>query len=400
MSKKHNASKNLRAKLSFSAANGLIFSLNALYFAFIPLYIAQFHAEQQLGILLAVGPLVAVFSPIIWGLLTDKATYKNSILMVTVIGSAIFYVAIGFSNNFWYLIFILFCLMFFMAPFNGLIDTVTLEYTAGTDIKYGPLRVFGTLGYGFISLVLTLFIKNDYRILFLAYTLVAIAMCVSVAFMPKVKGHAQKKHKLSLKPLFRDKRLMLYLSIISVVELTFGLYINFFPGHIINTMEMPEWVWGVNVLLTVLPEIPFFLTFNKIFNKYGVDKIFIAGVLMSTVRCLLFAFASNIWIIFATSLLTGACFAVLRYAVASYINTHVKPELKGSGQIFMQGLASYLPRILSSIVGGFAISVIGMGGGMFVSAIMCASTLVIFFILKDKKSFAPPAEIHPIELET
>ena len=378
---------NAKVKLSFSAANGLIFALNALYFSFVPLYIAQFYAEKQLGILLSVGPFVAIFSPIIWGILTDKATYKNSVLMLTVIGAAVFYTGMSISSNFWMLFIMLFGLMFFMAPFNGLIDTVTLEYTSKTDIKYGPLRLCGTLGFGIVSLVLTLFIKGNYNILFITYIALTIAMCGSILIMPKIKGHASKRSKLSMKPLFSDKRLILYLSILTIVEFTFGFYLNFFPGYIINNLGMPEWVWGANVLLTVLPELPFFIYFNKLFNRFGIDKVFIVAVLMSLLRCVLFAFAINIGIVFATSLLTGACFAMLRYAVAIYINENVAPELKASGQSLMQGLASWMPRMVSGFLGGILVSSVGLRGGMLVGAVMCLLMLVIFFLLKDKKAF-------------
>jgi len=384
-----NTTSSFVAKLSFSAANGLIFALNALYFSFIPLYIAQFFDEKQLGVLLSVGPLVAIFSPLIWGVFTDKATYKNTILLVTVIGSAVFYTAISLSSNFWLLLIILFALMFFMAPFNGLIDTVTLEYTSKTDVKYGPLRLCGTLGYGLVSLVLTMLIKGNYNILFITYVVLSVLMCGSVLIMPKVKGHAAKRQKLSIKPLLKDNRLMLYMSIIAIVEFTYGFYLNYFPRHLINNIGMLEWVWGVNVLLTVLPELPFFYNFNKLFNRFGIDKVFGFAIVLAVLRCVMFSFVANIWLVFATSLVTGVCFAMLRYGAAIYINENVTPELKASGQSLMQGFASWLPRMVAGFLGGIIVSSIGLTGGMIVGAVLCALMLALFYLLKDKKAFLP-----------
>ena len=47
-------------------ANGLVYGFNALYYCFIQIYIEQYHDPVNSGILLAIGPLVAIFAPLFW----------------------------------------------------------------------------------------------------------------------------------------------------------------------------------------------------------------------------------------------------------------------------------------------------------------------------------------------
>ena len=116
----------MKKTLPLYFSNAIVYSLNALYYCFIQIYIAKFHPEETTGILLSIGPFVAIFAPLMWGLLADRAKSKNLVLAAAMLGSAVCYFLIGRGHSFWYLALTLFLTMLFMAPFGGLVDTVTL----------------------------------------------------------------------------------------------------------------------------------------------------------------------------------------------------------------------------------------------------------------------------------
>ena len=83
--------------------------------------------------------------------------------------------------------------MLFMSAFGGLIDTITLEYCYSKKVAYGPIRLAGTLFYGIIAFMLSLYIKDNIRLIFPVYIALAAVTCVSMFFIPKIPGMASTK---------------------------------------------------------------------------------------------------------------------------------------------------------------------------------------------------------------
>lgn len=362
---------------SIFAANGLIYGLNALYYCFIQLYLEKFHSAVSVGILLSVGPMVAIFAPILWGMLADKSKYKNNILACAVIGSAFAYIALQFGDSFGWHFAALLVLMFFLSPFGGLIDTITLEYSAESGFPYGPVRLTGTIVFGLLPMVLTIFTETNIYLIFWAYAVMAALCVLSLKFMPMVKGHASGRTKINFKPLFRDPRLMLMFLMIAVSQFAWGYYINFFPSYLTGTLGLPQSVWGVNVFITVLGEIPFFLLFNRIFRRFGIKRILWFAIGLSTLRYVGLAFFTTAPALLAVGLLTGLTPTLITYCCSYYINRCVAPEIKASGQTLSYALGVGIPKTIAGFAGGFMTDSLGTRASLFLCAAICAVSMIV-----------------------
>ena len=135
------------ARLTLFGANFCIYGLNALYYNLMQKYldtvILGANKTVIIGILLAIGPLVSIFAPILWGYVADRSKSKNAVLAVTVVFSALFFFLLMFNNSPIYLAIMLGILMFFMSAYPGIIDIITIEYTSANNMSYGPIRVTG-----------------------------------------------------------------------------------------------------------------------------------------------------------------------------------------------------------------------------------------------------------------
>jgi Nucleoside H+ symporter. len=380
MSTKSQSDRKIVHILALSAANGLVYGFNALYYCFLQIYLEMYHTPVSVGILLSVGPLVAIAAPLFWGVKADKAKYKNNILSVTVIGSAVFFFLLMINQNFWYLFAILFVVMFFMSPFASLIDTITLEYAAQNNIAYGPMRLTGTFVFGLIPLVLTAYTEVNINIIFYAYLVIAVLCLISIYFMPKVPGYARDKTKVSVKPVLTDKRLMLMIFIVFVSQTAWAYYNNFFPTYITGTLGLPQTVWGANVFITVLGEVPFFLLFNRIFSRFGIRKLLFVGIVLSVIRYLGLAVFTNAPLILFTGLLTGFSITVLTYCVSFYIINNMQPEVKASAQTIMYAVASGIPRVLAGVFGGVMTNSFGVKTTMFIMTGLCVTMFGMYLM--------------------
>ncbi|NLB16241.1 MAG: MFS transporter [Clostridiales bacterium] len=378
--------------LGLFIANGLVYGLNTFYNCFIPLYLGKYHSQSRVGIIIASASLVAIVFPLIWGMAADRAKYKNNVLLTAVLLSAVVFTLVGLNQSFPYLLMILMLLMAAMSPFAGLIDTITLEYSSSAGVKYGPIRNTGTVLYGIIGIILSLITGSGMNAIFPAFVVTAIICAVGIMIAPKVEGHSHGRKKFDIKPLFKYKKLFVIYAILSLSMFGWSVYSNFFPTYMTETLGLPGWVWGVNVALSVFGEIPFFLFFDRIFDRLGIKGVLLASSTVLTVRCILIAVFKTAGGIFLTALLTGPAITITMYCAAVFCNRYVEPELKATGHSLSQALPMGGTRVLAALLGGFLCQYLSFPGAMLICAGLAALSLVLwfFFIRTDKTGRLDP----------
>ena len=85
---------------ALAAVNASVYGIAALYYCFVQLYLGKFHTPVEVGVLISIGQAVGIVSPMIWGVLADKAKFKNTMLFLVVAASAVSYYAMSFSESF------------------------------------------------------------------------------------------------------------------------------------------------------------------------------------------------------------------------------------------------------------------------------------------------------------
>ncbi|MGI6744320.1 MAG: MFS transporter [Eubacteriales bacterium] len=378
--------------LGLFIANGLVYGLNTFYNCFIPLYLGKYHSESRVGIIIASASMVAIVFPLIWGMAADRAKYKNNVLLTAVLLSAVVFTLVGLNQSFPYLLLILMMLMAVMSPFAGLIDTITLEYSSSAGVKYGPIRNTGTVMYGIIGIILSLITGSGMKAIFPAFVVTAAVCAFGIMISPKVEGHSHGRKKFDIKPLFKYKKLFVIYAILSLSMFGWSVYSNFFPTYMTETLGLPGWVWGVNVALSVFGEIPFFLFFDRIFDRLGIKGVLLSSSVVLTLRCVMVAFFKTSGGIFLTALLTGPAITITMYCAAVFCNRYVEPELKATGHSLSQALPMGGTRVLAALLGGFLCQYLSFPGAMLICAGLSVLSIVLwfFFIRTDKTGRLDP----------
>ena len=328
-------------------SNAMIYGLTALYYSFIQIYIGNYHAEDVAGVLLAIGPFVSIFAPILWGVLADRAKSMNVVLAAAVIGSAVFYLLVGLRHDFIYLSVMLTLFMFFMSPFGGLIDIITLQYTNENKLAYGPIRICGTIAFGLFSMVLTGFVEDNISVIFWFYAAVAAVGAAATMKAPRVEGRGSGEKRPSVLPLFRDSKLMLLFLFVGITQFTWAYYLNYFPGHLTGDLGLGAQVWGINAFLTVIGEVPFFLMFNRLFDRLGIRGMLFVNLVLVVVRYAGLAFLTNVPLLLALGLITGFATTVFTYCGSVYVTRYVAPESRASANSLMYALGNGIPKVLA-----------------------------------------------------
>ncbi|MBQ7299255.1 MAG: MFS transporter [Clostridia bacterium] len=384
-------SKTKLSVVCLALANALVYAFNALFYCFLPLYFNDRFSPVEAGIVLSVGPAVSIVAPLFWGMLADRAKYKNTVLICTVLLSSVFFFSMKFDVGFFAMCVLVGVTMLFMSPFAGLIDTITLEYTTDHAIPYGPIRVLGTLGFGIISLVSGMFSGRDIDIIFYIFVGMALVCALVLLGCPRVEGHAhtdgkKTRERVSLKPLLRAHRLWIIVGFMLLCQFAYSYYCNFYPSYLRDVLLLPEWIWGLNVLILVLGEIPFFFLYNRLFAKLGIRPLLFASVIGSAARYLLLGLCEGVTALIINNLLTGFLVTVVTYCGAMYITAYIAPELQATGQNLMYCIGQGIARVFGGVLGGVIESRLGTTGGMYLfgGLLAIAAVIGVILILRDK----------------
>lgn len=283
----------------------------------------------------------------------------------------------------------LFLYSFFQAPFNAVIDTLTVGFSQARGKNYGLFRVMGTVGYGILCVLVTLY--ADISVSFILYAVVAVLAILSTLCMMQVRGgDSGEKSKVTLRE-FRsvlNAPLVLLIALTAVTQFVWGVYVDFYPVHL-AAIGYGNSIWGWFSLVTAYSEIPFFLLYNKLFKKIDGKAILSASLLVMTLRFVGLLLLSDMTAVFVMGFVTGSFVTIINYCMTAYIMQNIAPEFLSLTQNISYSFSWGIPRVLAGLAGGYMMTYLGFSGVMIICAVLLALSLLS--LLPFRKTLAEAA---------
>eukprot|EP00033_Pygsuia_biforma_P000977 GCRY01001119.1.p1 GENE.GCRY01001119.1~~GCRY01001119.1.p1 ORF type:complete len:509 (+),score=95.08 GCRY01001119.1:207-1733(+) len=164
----------------------LYFASYASYMPFLGVLYSHYDmSNSQIGVLLAIFPLIMLTSPVVTGFADKNNCYKTVVIVQGVFAIAS-YLALKFcleSGNFWLCASVL---VFFAVQIGPTLPIIDGRIIQEIGPRYGLSRLFGSLGYSLISLLLGFMIEaTSYDASFLSFSgfYVLLLVCVGL-FLP------------------------------------------------------------------------------------------------------------------------------------------------------------------------------------------------------------------------
>lgn len=366
----------------------VVYMGNAVYGTYIPVYFQSVGATPaQIGTLLSLGPLVAVLAQPLWGAVGDRARTKNSVLAILLAGSGLTILFFPLSDMFYYLLAMVCLFTFFQTSTFAISDAITLEeLDKQKRWSFGPIRLGGTIGFAIMSISFGYLAKYDIGYLFPVYASVMLISLLLLTRFPKVSGYQSSGNKMQVWVLFKNRKLMMYMGINLVLQITLGYYYSFFPIYF-REMGADNVLIGWSMVISSLSEIPFLLFADRIMKRVRLTHILLISGIATALRWFAFSFVVNPYWVLPAQLLHGLIFIVLTVTMAMYINREVPKELKASGQTLNGLLSLGIARIIGSFFGGFASEAFGMRNVFFYNAwiaVICTAGIVWLSLRESK----------------
>lgn len=332
----------------------LFFKLSAFYFfyfaavgvyvIFLPKVLHDLgYSTFQIGIIFALAPLMRFATPFLF--------LKHINLNQTVFKTALF-LSVFCSISFYMTIESFYLFMINNAILGASLSLILpyLEVNAvkilGKD-KYGKSRLYGSIGFTIIALLLGQFLSNPY--IAIHYYLIVNVLTVIFALLLLKYDDVSHDESITNEPFSFFKYWPFWVSLF-FMQLSFGGFYNFFTIYETEhgiSLEMTSYLWSFGVLCEIV-----LLYFQAPLLKRNLLNVIKFSIAITILRWyLLFLFPENLTLVFFTQSIHAFSFGLYHSSVIIYLYSLY--ENKKLAQQFMYGVAYGLGGFLGALLAGW-----------------------------------------------
>jgi len=320
------------------------FAAVGVYVMFLPKVLLDIgYTPTNIGIVLALAPLMRFLTPFLF-LKHVKLNQKlfKYVLLLSVFSALLFYVTI---NSFYLFMFnnaILGVCLSLVLPYIELIAIKELKN------KYGKSRLYGSIGFMLVGLVLAQNL-TDPEVALHYYLIATLLTAVSAFSLLKYDDISLEANKDDEK--FSLLKYWPFWVSIFLMQVSFGGFYNFFTIYETSygiSLEMTSYLWSFGVICEIL-----IFYYQAPLLKKNLLLIIQFSILMTSFRwLLLFLYPESLTISFFAQSLHAFSFGLYHSAVILYLYTLYSN--KKLAQQFMLGVAYGLGGFLGAIISGQA----------------------------------------------
>lgn len=363
---------------------------NTIIISFLPLYLAYKGLNgTEIGWVLAIGPFASIISQPFWGYLSDKYKTIKKLLIVSILGMLIGSIIFFHVNHLIAILVFGAIFYFFSSPVGALSDSLAQRRAHELRISFGPIRMWGSIGFGFSTLVIgEILTKTSVEYMVWPYVILGSILLVVAFTISDVKVDSTPIQLRDINKLVQNKAFVLFLIIMMFITIThrandsfIGLYITGFGGT--------ERLVGIAWFIGVISEAAVFALAGFWFRRYNPLIFIIIASSIFAIRWFLYGITSDPITIIVLQVLHGATFAVFYFSAFDYVSKIIPQNLQSTGHLVYYSMFFGVSGIIGSMGGGIIFEVYD-GATLYLTMGVLAIIGTICFIvylyfLKQKK---------------
>lgn len=307
----------------------------------------------QIGILMSVQPVMRMLSPALWGWLADRLANRRLVVQVAALGSALCYVGVFFTTDYYGLMLVLALMSFFWSASMPLVEATTLTYLGKNAAQYGRLRSWGSLG--FIMAVLGLGFAFDY--IAIAWILWAgLAIQLGILYFSRqipateVIAHHTDSH--SILHIVLQPQVLALFGACFLMAVAHGPYYTFFSIYLVEHGYAKSAV-GALWTLGVVCEIVVFFAMPRLMRHFSLPKLLMMSLVLAVLRFLLIAWqVDTLWLLLFAQMLHAATFGLFHAAAVAMVHHFFRGRHQSRGQALFGSVTYGAGGMLGGLLSG------------------------------------------------
>lgn len=374
------------------ALNAFVYICSSLYVPFLGAYYSEEGINaSQIGILLAIGPIIAILIQPLWARLSDYTGRRREILMLVTFGCALAILTYYLGNNFMGYFFVTILLSAFSTSILPLCDAIVVDRASKINFNFAYVRLGGTLGYALTVSLAGHILKARPAAAFIMASGSYLIMTCIISRLPKehkAKPHMDMPHRLqkSKTKIFKDKEIIFVLLFAFICQVGLCFCTGFMGVYLLKLGYNQSDIGTMNTI-SALSEVPILLCIRKLLKKFGTMKILAFSGIVTSMRIFMVT-GETLTNFVLSQLMQSMSYMTTYYCCVTYISEHVAPEHRSRGQGMLAIVQAGLGSIGGMMLGGRVIDLIGMHNSYILmgSMVLSISVLIIlaYFIFINK----------------
>ncbi len=364
---------------------------------------------DHIGYLQGALELMAVLSPPLWGMLSDRCRAPRAVLLVSIICSVPFLWLLGPNNGILIALAITLVFGFFHKTAIPLTDGITFKHFRRNGCDYGHVRIGGTVGYviAVCAFERIFHISNDttgHRILAIL-TASFLIQAASLLLIPKIpeETYTEQPEDNSDSPVRRSSlrreeqpkgasngdrmpwHIMLTPTFIGVILTAFMArsammsYYSFFSRYLNEVYGFSNvgYIW----LLGSFSELPLVFFSKQIIAKFGVKTLYIMALIGTVCRLFGFAFDTSVVVVACLQPLHALTFGAYHCSTVTYVSRAFPAKFQGSAQAVYSALTVGLGGLVGSSISGIILRAYGYKAMYMTFSMVALAALIITLFL-------------------
>jgi PPP family 3-phenylpropionic acid transporter len=356
------------------------------YFAFIGVFAPYFalylrflgYSAAEIGLLLAVNPVIRIFGTNLWGWLSDHYRARGLLIRVSALGTALVFIAVFFNYGFAWMFAVLLLLNVFWCGVLPLAESATLSLVGSRVGAYGRIRLWGSVG--FVAVV----IAAGYGLDFFGVTALApIALCllalmaISTFFLPRDREHPHHAEHGTILSIVRRPEVIALLVGFFLMQVAHGPYNAFYSIHLVEagySKTAVGWLWS----LGVIAEIGLFVLLPRLTRAYSLNQILLFSFGCALARMLMIAWGvGSLAILLAAQLLHAITFGAFHASGVAMMHQIFRGRNQARGQAIYTSLGYGLGGSLGTLMAGYCWETLGSGWTFTIAAAAALLALIV-----------------------
>lgn len=334
---------------------------------------AEGYGAAQIALVLAMPQVARVFAPSLWGWLADHTGRQREIVVfgafAVFAGFAALYAVRGAAG----VALVMLVLSVLAAGAMPLVEAVTLAATQGQAGRYGPIRLWGSIG--FILAVLGTGAWLDHHgagtILDIVVGLAAL-VCVAAFGVPARARPAEAPGAARLGAVLRRGEVLAFFGACICMSAAHGAMYAFYSIYL-EAAGYSKAMIGALWTLGVVAEVVVFLRLPQLMRRFSLRALLIASFLCAAVRFAAIGWAVDLLAVLAVAqLLHAATFGAFHAASIAAVHRLFPGRIAARGQAIYSSLTYGLGAAAGTLIAGWTWESLGATPSFLLSAIFGA----------------------------
>lgn len=338
------------------------------------------------GVIIALFQAAAILGPLLISSLTDRRGKTKPYLILSALLSIFSGIPFFLSDNVAVVIVTGALLSAFFWSLNPLTDGFLNRKLKGESFSYGKIRASGTMSYT-LALILFAVIRfpdeSDNRSILIVFT-AALLLFSLVLALEKDDERVEKKERSAFSFRWFDKGFYLFMLIVAFSRVGQSVVEKLLTSYMTETLCLGSF-FSLFIAIGSLCEFICMILFGKLLEKKKTTplRMLMISSLGLVVRLLLYLIP-NIYVFAFAQTLHGLTFGACHVAATSYVSHNVSSEHYEVGMSIYWALATNLPELVGSLMGGFVIDMWGYSTLFLSYSVFPLIALVLAFLFRKE----------------